>query len=109
MAFDQTLAERVRVRLAFAGAVREVRMFGGLTFMLNEHMCCGVGGSGLYLRLGADAAAAIGRGEAQPFMPTRSPAAGMVTVANDATLTDARLNDWLAQAVAQTLALPPRR
>ncbi|MFC9689069.1 TfoX/Sxy family protein [Kribbella sp. NPDC056951] len=37
MAYDRDLADRIRD--AFAGlAVREVKMFGGLTFMVNEKM-----------------------------------------------------------------------
>ena len=41
MALDEDLAERVRVALAGTGAVREVRMFGGLCFMLNGNMVAG--------------------------------------------------------------------
>jgi hypothetical protein len=35
MAVDEDLAERMRAVLGGTGAVREVRMFGGLFFMLN--------------------------------------------------------------------------
>ena len=38
MAVDEDLAQRMRVALAAAGAVREVKMFGGLCFMLNGNM-----------------------------------------------------------------------
>jgi hypothetical protein len=38
MLVDEDLAERMRVALAGTGAVREVRMFGGLCFMLNGNM-----------------------------------------------------------------------
>ena len=41
MAVDEDLAERMRVALAGTGAVREVRMFGGLCFMLNGNMVAG--------------------------------------------------------------------
>jgi len=40
MALDEDLAERMRAILAGTGAVREVRMFGGLCFMLNGNMGC---------------------------------------------------------------------
>ncbi|HWZ69761.1 MAG TPA: hypothetical protein VNW89_18200, partial [Stellaceae bacterium] len=35
---DENLAERIRAVLAGTGSVREVRMFGGLCFMLNGNM-----------------------------------------------------------------------
>jgi len=38
-------------------------MFGGLTFMLKGHMCCGVLGDDLVVRLGADS---YQQGLAQP-------------------------------------------
>ena len=41
MALDEDLADRMRVVLAGTGAVREVRMFGGLCFMLNGYMVAG--------------------------------------------------------------------
>ncbi len=42
MAYDETLAERVRQVMASHPSVAEKKMFGGLTFMLQGHMCCGV-------------------------------------------------------------------
>jgi hypothetical protein len=47
MAFDETLAARVRVVMADRDEVSERRMFGGLTFILGGHMCCGVHGDEL--------------------------------------------------------------
>jgi len=38
MALDEHLAERHARRSRWAGTVREVRMFGGLCFLLNGNM-----------------------------------------------------------------------
>jgi TfoX/Sxy family transcriptional regulator of competence genes len=57
VAYDETLADRVRDVLAGEPGLSERKMFGGLAFMLDGHMCCGVVGDRLMLRLGADAAA----------------------------------------------------
>lgn len=38
MAIDEKQADQVRAALADAGSVREVKMFGGLGFMLNGNM-----------------------------------------------------------------------
>jgi TfoX N-terminal domain len=52
MPFDETLAKRVRRLLSSDFALVEKRMFGGLAFMVNGHMCCGVVGQNLVVRTG---------------------------------------------------------
>ena len=42
MPFDEKLAGRVRMLLRGQPSLEEKRMFGGLAFMVNGHMCCGV-------------------------------------------------------------------
>ena len=42
MAFSEYLADRVRSRLSQAGLVEEMKMMGGLIFMVNGKMCIGV-------------------------------------------------------------------
>ncbi len=51
MAFDQKLAERVRKRLGKRRGVIEKQMFGGLAFVLNGNLCCGVHGRELIVRV----------------------------------------------------------
>ncbi|MDX1430313.1 MAG: TfoX/Sxy family protein, partial [Rhodothermales bacterium] len=54
MPFDETLASRVRHLLTDVPGVLEKRMFGGLAFMVHGHMCCGIVGEDLMLRVGAE-------------------------------------------------------
>ena len=42
MAFDDQLAERIRQHLGERRDVTEKKMFGGLAFLVNGNMCCGV-------------------------------------------------------------------
>ncbi len=42
MAYDETLAERIRKRLATLPNIEEKKMMGGLTFMYNDKMCVGI-------------------------------------------------------------------
>jgi hypothetical protein len=53
MAYDAELADRVRAALPEGRPVREVRMFGGLAFMLDERMvaCVSAGGGALLVRV----------------------------------------------------------
>ena len=54
MAVDEDLAERLRAVLGRTAAVREIRMFGGLCFMLNGNMLAGTSKRGLLVRVGKD-------------------------------------------------------
>ena len=54
MAFDETLADRIREGLASRRDVREVKMMGGLCFMVGGHMAIGIVGDELMVRVGPD-------------------------------------------------------
>ena len=81
MAYDEKLAARVRALLSDRGDVSERPMFGGLTFMVDGHMCCGVTGDELIVRIdAADEDAALGRPHARPMDFTGRRMRGFVTV-----------------------------
>ena len=87
----------------------ERKMFGGLAFMLDGHMCCGIVGHDLMLRLGKDQAAqALEQPHVRPMDFTGRPMSGMVYIAPGG-LDDDALNRWLTQAAAFAHALPPKR
>ena len=109
MAFDPVLAERVRDLFAAIGPVREVRMFGGIAFMLHGHMCICVRNDDIYVRLGPEgSAAAVASGEAQPFYPSGKRAIGLVTVPDAAGLDDDDLQAWTERGAAFVRSLPPK-
>ncbi|MEM8975824.1 MAG: TfoX/Sxy family protein [Pseudomonadota bacterium] len=54
MAYDEGLAARVRDALSDVGVFREQKMMGALCFMVGDHMCCGVTGDALMVRVGRD-------------------------------------------------------
>ncbi len=54
MTSDEDLAGRVRAALAKADDVREVKMFGGVGFMLNGNMVAAASKRGLLVRVGKD-------------------------------------------------------
>ena len=54
MAFDETLAERIRQALARRKNVEEKKMFGGICFLLNGNMLVGVWKDSLIARLGPE-------------------------------------------------------
>lgn len=109
MAYDEDLASRVRVRLARESGVSERKMFGGLTFLLNGNMCCGVAKDDLMLRVGVERErAALARPHARPCDFTGRPMGGMIMVAPAGTETDKALGAWLRPAVAFASSLPAK-
>lgn len=59
MAYDEELAARVREILEETVPPSQRKMFGGIAFMVNGHMCCGVIKEDLVLRLGPDVATMV--------------------------------------------------
>jgi len=78
MAYDEELAERIRELLAAERGVTEKKMFGGLAFMVNGHMCCGIVATDLVVRTGPDAfGRALKRPHARPMGFTGRPHEGL--------------------------------
>lgn len=108
MAYDEKVAERVRDVLQTEDGVSERAMFGGLAFMIDGHMACGVVKSELMLRLGPDGAdRALDRPHVRPMDFTGRPMSGMVFVAPEG-LRGAGLRRWVSQAVGFARSLPPK-
>lgn len=54
MAYDESLVQRVRESLAGQPGVVEKKMFGGLSFMVQGNMACGVLKEDLVVRVGPE-------------------------------------------------------
>lgn len=90
--------------------VREIKMFGGLCIMVNEHMCCGVLGDRLIARLGKDEAqAALKRKYAALFDFTGKPMKGILVIDKQGLKTKAQLKSWIDAALAFISTLPPKK
>ena len=108
MAVDEDLAERIRVALAGTGTVREVRMFGGLCFMLNGNMVAGTSKRGLLVRVGKDRySGALARPGAKPMEMGGRVMEGYIFV-DPAPQEDRVLRDWLELAVDFAETLPAK-
>lgn len=109
MAYDAELAERVRQVLQRRRGISEKKMFGGLAFLVNGHMCCGLNGDELMVRVGPDAyAAALTRPHAREMDFTGRALTGYVYVSRDGVRSAAALRSWVDQAVTFTRRLPPK-
>ena len=84
-------------------------MFGGLAFLVNGHMACGVQGPALVLRVGPEgAAAALRRPHVRPMDFTGRTLASMVYVESAGCRRDADLRAWVEKALRFVADLPPK-
>ncbi|MGB5809448.1 MAG: TfoX/Sxy family protein [Polyangiales bacterium] len=109
MAYDEALADRVRGVLARRRGVSEKKMFGGLSFLVNGHMACGVVKDDLMVRVGPDAYdAALEKKGSRAMDFTGRPMKGMVFVDPSGTKRAATLKSWIEQGLAHARSLPPK-
>jgi TfoX/Sxy family transcriptional regulator of competence genes len=108
MAFDEKLAERVRGVLKRRRGISEKRMFGGLAFLVNGHMACGIIGDDLIVRVGPEAyEAALRKPGARPMDFTGRAMKGMVYVGPRSTQRATSLKTWLERGLSYARSLPP--
>jgi|SRR5467141_1781680 len=109
MPFDESLAKRVRSLLSGDYALREKRMFGGLAFMVNGHMCCGVVGEDLVVRTGPAAyLEALSQPHARPMDFTGQPMRGFVYIGSRGYRSTTELRSWIQRGLHFVLSLPPK-
>ena len=110
MTVDNELVERVRKMLRRQSGVSEKRMFGGVAFMLDGNMCCGVTRELLVLRLGEQGvAAALKQPHTREMDFTGKAMKSMAFVEPPGTRADADLDAWIRRAVRFVRTLPPKR
>lgn len=108
MAWDEGLAQLMREDLA-GEDVTERKMFGGLAFLLNGHMVCGVHKGGAMFRVGKpNEAAALAIPGAGPMMFTGKQMSGMVDFSDDATADDDLRGKVMGLALSFVKSLPPK-
>ena len=110
MPYDVHLADRVRSILKDAGEFSEKKMFGGLAFMVNGRMCCGVLKTDLVLRLTPEEAdAALREPQTRPMDFTGKPMKSMIYVSAIGTDSDQSLATWVESAVKFARIVPEKR
>ena len=109
MPFDEKLAGRVRTLLRGQPSLEEKRMFGGLAFMVNGHMCCGVLNNDLVLRVAREEYdKAISRPYARPMDFTGRPMRGLLYVSPAGFRSTRDLGAWVRRSLRFVSSLPPK-
>ena len=109
MAYDEGMAEILRADLADFANIVEKRMFGGLCFMKDGHMLCGVHKGGGMFRVGKPRyEAALAIDGAGPMQFTGRPMGGLVEVTDAAMADDTRRGALMDLALRNVEELGPR-
>jgi len=110
MAFDNHLADRIRKQLADEKGLTERKMFGGIGFLLNGNMCCGVIGAEVVIRLDPEQTdRALANKHTRIFDFSGRPMKGWIYVGAKAVETDGDLKHWLQIGLKYARSLPPKK
>jgi TfoX/Sxy family transcriptional regulator of competence genes len=111
MAYDEALAGRIRRAVGPRPGVTEKKMFGGLAFLLDGKMFCGIARGDLMVRIGPDRyAAALAQAHVRPMDFTGHAMNGYVFVSASGAKTARAVRKWVdrgAAFVATLDRLPP--
>jgi len=109
MAYDEGLLHRVRTLLDEGPEVEEKKMFGGVGFMLQGNMACGILNDDLIVRVGPDQyEEALAAPHARPFDITGRPMTGWVMVGPAGYAEDEELEHWVRQGLTFAGSLPAK-
>jgi TfoX/Sxy family transcriptional regulator of competence genes len=110
MAYNEKLGDRMRLALQGRPGVAEKHMFGGIAFLLNGSMFCGIVKDDLMVRVGPEQHdVAVAEPHARPMDFTGRPMKGYVFVALDGLKTEKALVRWLDRGAAFVATLPPKK
>ena len=109
MTYNEQLANRLRTRMKSVRGAVEKSMFGGIGFLLNGNMACGVNKEDLIVRLSeADSQKALKRPHVRIFNMSGRPMKGWIMVSDGGYKTDKELQGWIDMAVAHAKTLAPK-
>ena len=109
MAFDESLAARIRESLARKKNIEEKKMFGGVGFLLNGNMLVGVWKDSLIARVGPDNYDdALLELHVRAFDITGKPMKGWVLIEPEGVEDDEQSKEWIERATKFVKSLPAK-
>jgi len=109
MAYDEKLADRIRRILKGKKGMTEKRMFGGLCFLLDGKMLCGISKGDFMARVGPENHnRAISHKYARAMDFTGKPMVGFLFVGAEGLKTRASLAKWVAMCDDYVGPLPKK-
>jgi TfoX/Sxy family transcriptional regulator of competence genes len=111
MAYDEDLAERIRDLTAGQRALTEVKMFGGLGFLVSGNMAVAASREGgILVRVDPDESDQLtAKTKAYPMEMRGRPMQGWLRVDAEHVKTQAQLSKWVQRGIDYACSLPPKK
>jgi len=107
MSYDEKLADRIRRALGPTEGIEEKKMFGGLAFLRDGRMFCGIANDELMVRVGPERyEESLRKPHVRPMDFTGRPMNGYVYVGPAGRRTDAALRAWVTLGARFVSTLP---
>lgn len=109
MDYNEELARRVRIQIEERSKFAEKEMFGGICFLLQGNMACGILKDDLIVRVGPERyEESLVLPHVREFDVTGRSMKGWVMVSRDGQAEESDLSFWIEQGTAFALTLPPK-
>lgn len=110
MAYDEDLAERIRELISGESGLSEMKMFGGLAFLVGGNMAVAASGQGgILVRVDPqESQSLVSRTKAYPMEMRGRPMEGWLRVDAEHVGTKRELSRWVQKGVAYARSLPPK-
>lgn len=109
MAYNLTLAQRIREMVYGQKDASERKMFGGICFMIGGNMVCGVVGDELMSRINPEShAAALEKPHVKPMEFTGRSMKGYLFIEPEGIRTKKELAYWVNQGIRIAQSIPPK-
>jgi hypothetical protein len=111
MAYDEVLAERIRTEIGGEPDLTQMKMFGGLAFLIGGNMAVAASGQGgLMLRCDPEQTEALlAEPGAHEFEMRGKGMAGWLRVEAAAVEDDDALHTWVERGASYARSLPPKK
>jgi TfoX/Sxy family transcriptional regulator of competence genes len=109
LSYDPAAAERVRQLLSGRTDVVEKKMVGGLSFLVNGNMCCGITGMDLMVRVGAEIREqALHEPHVRPMLFAGRALSGFICIDPEGYAADDALASWVQRGLDFVSGLPAK-
>ena len=109
MSYNQEFAQRILDVLGPLPGLDSKKMFGGMCYLLNGNMLCGVIDNRMIVRLNKQShEEAMTRPHTHPFDYTGKAMSGWLTVDEEGCQSEEDLADWVQVCLEYVRTLPPK-
>jgi hypothetical protein len=109
LSYDPAAAERVRQLLSGRNDVAEKKRVGGLSFLVDGNMCCGITGTALMVRVGAERREqALREPHVRPMLFAGRALSGFICIEPDGYAADDALVGWVQRGLDFVSGLPAK-